>query len=300
MENAIKIENIFIAEEERLSVKKIGTQRYITQVIDTFTFEIQRNLKKFFIVLALFIAIIILMVTINQIQEDKGIEPTDDPLQYARGYLGFIDMLIYISASTFAGSLIVVDFEKQTGNMIFPIIARNRLLIGRVLSVVFMNGLCVLLFYITIGIITYVKYDEIPEILWTSMGWAELYTLTIIAFVTFFSSVMKTTAGAVVVSIILLIMVFNLVLEIGMLLTKEEPIYLLTYYAYIITYILDMPEERFQEMNIPLGTEQEVLPESITLYQWLTPDQVGAFWGMIIYMAILFFLSYVFFRKKNS
>ena len=272
--------------------EKIGSKRKLQQIYDIGYFEIKRNLKKTLILMVIAVVIFILFVIIEEIQLGKGIELPEDPADFAIRFLMMINSLVLISATSYGGSIIVIDFEKLTGNILFPKISRERLFVGRFLANYLMNAFVILFYYILVAFNVFFKYSGIPKILWTSLGWALLYVLLILSFTIFFSSFMKSTAGAVVFSLILNMIVFSIIQSVLSFFTTIEPLFILPYYATIITGCFDMPEgDRFQKLPIMEGFDMTL---------WLTPSPQGALIGTAIFSFIFLFSAYLIFRNRQN
>ena len=281
--------------EEQLTHQGIGTKRALTQITDTITFEFKKNFKKTLINMILFTTIFLLFLIIQEYREAQGVEKPAEALDYLLSYLMMVDLLIYISASSYGGSAIAADFEKQTGNLLFPKISKDRLIIGRSIGLYLMNAFVVLYYYLLIAITTFIKYDALPKEIWQSLGWALLFTFTVLSFVIFLSSFMKSTAAAVVFAIMLFLIIFSIITQIMWITTTKEPIWIITYYGSIILQSVDMPDPRYTDIPIPISET-----ESLTMRMWLTPAANYALGGMIIYGVISLVLAYFIFKRRQS
>jgi len=278
---------------------RAGMKRNFTQIADTFTFEIKKNFKTFIIMLIFFMIIFTLFSIVLYLQEIQEVPLPDDPIDYLTTYLSMIGFLIILSTSGFAGSIIAEDFQKQTGNLLFPKISKIRLFIGRIMSRYLLNAVCIIVYYTLVSTITFIKYEEFPPIILTSLGWALFYTLSMFAFVTFLSSLMKSTSATIITSIIFYLMVFSLILQMmAFFAGGQEPFFLITYYENIITAIFNMPDPRYRELTFG-GPRMGGGPE-ITFTQWITPDELTAFIGMLLYAVILLTLAYLRYRTRQS
>ncbi len=283
-----------IKMEESMQIKEnIGPKRKLQQIYDIGYFEIIRNFKKTLILLIIAAVIFILFVIGQEYQFGQGVELPTDPADFALGFLMMsIDSLVLISATSYGGSIIVTDFEKLTGNILFPKISRERLFVGRFLANYLMNAFVILFYYILIAFIVFIKYLGIPKILWTSLGWALLYILLILSFTILFSSFMKSTAGAVVLSLLINMIVFPIIQSILSVFSTVEPLFILPYYATIITGCFNMPEgDRFQTIPIMEGLD-------ITL--WITPSFQAALIGTTIFSFVFLFSAYLIFRNRQN
>ena len=145
---------------------KIGTKRSYLQIEKTIKFEFLRNGAKFISMLIMSFLIFALFLIIEIIDESNGAIVTEDPAVYFEGYLFMVSFIILIIASTFGGSIIAEDFEKQTGNLLFPKITKDRLLFGRLVARYIYAALAVTFYYVLVAITTFIKYDGIPEVVW--------------------------------------------------------------------------------------------------------------------------------------
>jgi len=295
------LENEQIETEIMLIEKqKAGLRRDLTQIGDTITFEFKRNLKSFILMLLVFLGIFIIFLIVQELQYLQDVPLQEDPIDYIISYTGMFGFMVILSAAGFAGSIIAEDFHKQTGNLIFPKISKTRLLIGRVISRYGLNAICVTFYYILIGLMTFIKYGEIPIVLLGSLGWALIYTFMIFSFVTLLSSIMKSTAITIIVSILFLLIVFNLISMILRFAGVEgEPFYILTYYEGIIANSMAMPDPRYSEINMPTGPGGGG-GEFATFINWVTPTEIAALIGMLIYISVFICLTYFLYKRRQS
>ncbi len=291
-------QELIIVKDMDVDREKVGLKRNFSQIGNTIRFEFKKNLKSLIIMLIVFASVFFLLLLISELQLAQDVALPPDPVNYVTDYLTlFFGFLIIISASLFGGSIIVEDFKKQTGNLLFPKISKTRLLIGRLTSRYTLNAICVSFYYTLISIFTFAKYGEIPIVLWASLGWALLYTFAIMAFVTFMSSVMRSTSATIIVSVLFLLIVFNIITMIlrftGL---TMEPFFLLTYYEGIISGSLSMPNPRYVEIMMPTPGGGD----PVTFTQWLTPTAPAALIGMLIYTSVFLVLAYCIYQRKQS
>ena len=284
--------------KEEVHRMNVGMKYDLIQIHKTVKFEFRKNIKKYFTTTFLSFLIYLLTLAINIASENGGAEAPASPAEYIQSYFTMIDFVIIIIAMNFAGSIIAEDFEKQTGNLLFPKISKERLLIGRIIARYALAILSLLTFYILIAGTTAVKYEEsLPSEIWLSFGWASLYLFSIMAFVTFLSSIAKRTSGAMIGSFIILLMVFQLVSTLLMFAGVEsEPLYILTYYSGIISACFNMPADRsiikhFRTRDGSVGD---------TYLSWITPSVQGAAIGMILYALVFLTIAYLFYKRRQS
>jgi len=273
-----------------------GVRRGFNQVNSTIGFEFKRLKKNIFISLGVVVLFYLLSLSINVIGEGRGVESPATAAEYLQSHLDMIfAFVIVIIAVMFGGSMIALDYDKQTGNLIFPKITKGRLFVGRLIARYLLSAIAVTAYYILTTVTTAIKYKSLPIETLASFGWALLYMFLVLAMVIFFSSFLKKTSTTIVISLVMVLMIFNLTSTILAIAGAEiEPLFILTYYSNIITQSFAMPAERFFEA--PLTPN----PEGPTGFQWITPSIAGAAIGMIIYSTILLVAAYFLFRRRQQ
>lgn len=284
-------------EIQKLTIfrEKVGRKRHFTQMFDTILFELKKNYKNAIIMLLLFIGIFITSLIVNEIMEAQNISLPDDPIDYMTSYLGMFSYLIIMSICAFGGSIIAEDFKKQTGNLLFPKISKGRLLTGRLIARFSFNAIIISVNYFLIGIITGIKYGWVPTELWASMGWALFYAFVLLTFVTFMSSVLKSTTQTILMSMVLLLIVFSMIEEVlSVAGVNIEPFFLIHYYGKIIIASLNMPDARNVEI---IGGRFE--DSDVPHWTWITPSEIGALLGLLIWAGLLLTIAYLFYRRRQ-
>ena len=290
-----QLKEAIVSDSER---KKVGIGRDFTQIGDTFMFELKKNLIPFLIMMIITALMFTLFVLLQTLQEVQDVPLPDEAIQYFISYFQYIfGFLVVLTAAGFAGSIIAEDFQKQTGNLIFPKISKSRLFIGRIMARYLMNAICIVFYYTLVTSITFIKYGEIPLMgILTSLIWALFYTFALFSMVTFVSSIMKSTSASIIVSVFLYLLVFTMIQQImNYLAGGVEPWFLLSYYENIITNIVNMPDPRYREVTMGFGPGG-----GVTFYQWVTPNVLTAFFGILIYSVLFLTLAYVRYRRRQS
>ena len=271
------------------------------QVGSTMKFEFVRNRMNLLIATGASVFVYLLFLIIDLIQQNRGVELPDSNVDYLTNtFLGMLfPFLVIIITVTLGSSIICEDFQKDTGNLIFPKTTKFRLLTGRIIARFIYAITAVTVYYLLAGITTLAYYGTVDTLIFASWGWALLYTFAVFSVVIAFSSIMKNNAGTIILSILLMLIVFNLVDQILVFTgSKLEPLFILTYYSNIITAIFDMPTDRFTEQVFGGGGPGGA--EGITIYSWSTPSIAGAAIGMVIYSVILLSISYILFRFRQK
>ena len=287
-----------------LNINKVdvGMKRGLIQIEKTISFEFLRHAKKLIAMLLTGLFIFVLFYIIQIVTENNSGEAIATSTEFVQEFLTMIDFFIMIVAVTFFGSIIAEDFEKDTGNLLLPKIPKYRLFIGRYIARYIYGCLSVAFYYLVVGITALIIYGDVPGELWGSMLWAMWYLFGVTAFITFFSSIMKRSASAMIIGIMFILIVFNLANMIFMFTGIEaEPFYFLTYYASIITQWFAMPDldARFAEIPIRGGPGSGGV-EGATYFSWLTPSPAGAIIGILVYSAICLTVAYFFYQRRQN
>jgi len=276
-----------------------GVKRSFQQVNSTINFELKRNKKNIFISFGVVALFYVLSLVINLISEGRGAESPTTAGAYIASYLEMIfGLFILIIAVMYGSSMIAQDYEKHTGNLLFPKITKGRLFVGRLISRYLLAALAVVSYYILIIVTALIKYKSFPVLALASLGWALMYMFAVLSLVIFFSSFLNKTSTTIVISLVTILLVFNLGSTILMVTGVEiEPLFILTYYSNIITQVFDMPDVRFFEGPLGIGGPGG---DGATVFQWITPSATGAAVGMIIYAAVLLIAAYFLFRRRQQ
>ena len=150
---------------------KFTVSRRIAQITDTIQFEFVKNAKKILLLVLIAGVIFLLNVVIQGLDINNGMKIPTDPKDYIIGYLGYIDFLIIIITVTIGGSIIATEFEKQTGNLVFPKISRERLLMGRFIGSALQTIMVIAAYYFFIAIAVLIYYGtKFPIEYWYSLG----------------------------------------------------------------------------------------------------------------------------------
>ncbi len=288
---------------ELIEKQKSGLRRNFIQIEKTIKFELKKGFRNFIFILLVFVGIFTIYFIIQELLLSQEVALADDPIDFISQYLGMFGFIVILSAAGFAGSIIAEDFHKQTGNLLFPKISKSNLLIGRIISRYSLNAICVGFYYTLVGIVTFIKYEEIPLAFWGSMVWALLYTFMIFTFVTCLSSILKSTAITIIVSVLFMLIIFNMIPMIFVFAGLEiEPLFIITYYEGIISASMAMPDPRYAEIIMPMGGpgQNGMGGNSVTFFQWITPSETTALIGMLVFISIFLSSAYFLYRRRQS
>ena len=275
-------------------------KRTFSQIFDTIKFEIVRNFRKLLLIMALFFGVfaIFFIYYFNTYSDPTNLLPLL-PNEYIRGYLDLaIQIMILVLAVVFGASTVVEDFEKQTGNLMFPNSTKIRLLAGRTIAAFILGSICIILYYLLIGLDTFRNYNTLPVEFYYSFFWAELYFLMLLSFTIFFSSFSRSSALVIILVVLLILIVFTIVMRLIAFAGYEgEPLFILPYFASIITEILTYPVSRKLTLRLDIRRSEGAAGRTFT--NWLTPDPTTALIFMLGYTIVFLGLSYFLFERRQ-
>lgn len=282
-------------------------KRTVSQITDTIKFEIVRNFKKFLLIMGLFFVVFAIFFynNFNTYSDPNNLLPTLSNtyiLSYLTlaNFLSIISIMILILAVVFGSSLIVEDFEKQTGNLMFPNSTKLRLLVGRTIAAFILGSICIIFYYLLIALdTTLVRSYSLPIEFFYSFFWAELYFLMMLSFTIFFSSFSRSTSLVIILVVLLALIVFTILERlIPFLGYNGEPLFILTYFSEIITYILEYSSTRSKVITFE-GRRVAGSGAGRKFTLWSSPDPTGALLFMVVYTIIFLALAYYLFERRQ-
>ena len=277
-------------------------KRTFSQIFDTIKFEIVRNFRKFLLILGLYFVVFAIFFynNFNTYSDPNNLLPALSN-DYILSYLDFaITIMILVLAVVFGASIIVEDFEKQTGNLMFPNSTKLRLLTGRTIAAFILGSICLTFYYLLIGLDTFFfRNYSLPVEFYYSFFWAELYFLMLLSFTIFFSSFSRSSSLVIILVVLLILIVFTIIERLIPILGYEgEPLFILTYFSNIVTSILAYPAQRSRLVTFE-GRRSAGSGVGRQFTFWSTPDPLGALLFMVGYTVIFLVLGYFLFERRQ-
>ena len=163
------------------------------------------------------------------------------PEDFESFFVGFASILIIICATFFGADALVGEFSNRTGYLIFPTPMKRHVLFSGKFMASLTAGLIVIgIFYAGIGILSLIAAHGIDDHFLLSFAYALEYLLALTAVAYLISSLMKGATGAIVLTFLLPLLIFNIIDGVFMMAgVKFEAS--LTFSAGVIGYILQEP-----------------------------------------------------------
>ena len=197
--------------------------------------------RRFYVMLAIVIIVGGLFTGLVAYYQPGTLVGTGDPLAfYSGGWGGFATFLVVLSTAFFGGDAISGEFQNRTGYFLVPNpIRRSAIYIGKWLAALAASSIILGLFaLIMIANGLYYYPGSLPWGFVQSLGFAWVYLIAALSLTFAFSSLFKSSAISILMSVILLLFVFNFVELIVSAVAGVEPWFSITYGAGIVSSVL--------------------------------------------------------------
>ncbi len=202
-------------------------------------FEMKKHWKKNRILIVSLLAIA-LPLLFYAVPPMLGSDYAETANQFASSNLGFITLMIIISAAMFTGDSISGEFENRTGLILFPTPQRqNSIFVGKYIASLLATWLAVGWYYLVtmLAIGQIYGFDQVSMEFCQSFLLALLYSASAVSLIYFFSAVMKRSISSTLLGFFALMMIMpivSLVLSLG----DVDTWFLVTHSAGLITDVL--------------------------------------------------------------
>ena len=214
---------------------EIARDNIRNDVFDTYLsvkFELMKHLKNRRLLIVAALAVIVPLIFYVKVPNTAGV--------FAVNVLTFLNLLIVISAAMFAGDAVCGEFEKKTNLLSFPTPQRrSSIFAGKYIAALLATFLVVLLYYVvmTLQIAQLYEWGAIPTELGKSFLTALIFSAAAVSVVYFFSSLLKRSISSTIVGFLFLMVILRVVQEI-LTRVNQEPGFIVTYSADLITNVL--------------------------------------------------------------
>lgn len=237
-------------------------------------------------------ALVLVLITALLVTSDR---PTMSFDEVGREYVGFTSILIVIAATLFGGDAIVSEFQTRTGYLLFPNpVKRWSILAGKFVSASGAMVLVLVIYYAVALAAGLIVGDGGASLLMAySFLLAVLYGLSALAVAFLISSVMKGTAGSLILTFAIFFFVFSIAGSLIGALGGVKPWFIPTFAGETLSYIMYTPYPADRIMSTPI-TETA----SFDTYLFY-PDPWLSVGVLIAYTAVPLLLAYLFFRRRE-
>jgi len=217
-------------------------------------YELEKHFKsKGFIGIAAVILLIIVLMT--AVKPLLGIDFATDPVDFVSDYVNWVAIIVLIGAVAFASGSIVSEFEKRTGLLMFPQpVKRFTYLLGKFASTMIVVTAALALYYLIVAVLCLGIVGSVPSTMLVSFGFAVLYGFAVCGVAYLLSSILKSSTGAIVATVLLFLMVMP-ILDPLLSMAGIDPFFLASNASGAIGYSLETPYPETFTMTMPHGAE---------------------------------------------
>lgn len=162
---------------------------------------------------------------------------------FASTYGAFGGLVLVLSAAFFGGDAISSEFQNRTGYFLVPNpIRRSAIYVGKYIAALAASTI-ILLVYVAVFVLNSFYYfgPTLPSQLYGSLLFSWFYLVALLALAFAFSSMFRSSAISVLMTVIVILFVFNIVDFVSSAIAGIEPWFSLTYGGGIATDVLTVP-----------------------------------------------------------
>jgi ABC-2 type transport system permease protein len=202
---------------------------------------------------------------------------------YATWWGGTASLVVVLSGVFFGGDAISGEFQNKTGYFTIPNpIRRSSIYVGKFLAA-FTASTIILVIFAAIAVVNGLYYfgANIPYQFGESFLFAWFYLLAVVGFTFFFSSLFKSSAFSILVSVILLLVAFGIIQDVVASLAGIEPWFILTYGSGIVANVLTVPYPTTTTGRFAFNSYVATIPEGLVI--------IGAYFIVTALLGLLLF-----------
>lgn len=244
--------------------------------------------RRFYVMLAIILIISGLLTVLIGYYRPPGFVGGNALGFYGAGWGSFVNFVVVLSAAFFGGDAISGEFQNRTGYFLVPNpIRRSSIYIGKWLAALGASTIILAIFALIVlanGLFYFpgtipVQYAE-------SVGFAWFYLIAALSLTFAFSSLFKSSAISILMSVILLLFVFTVIDEVASLVAGIEPWFSIIYGSGIVSNVLTVPYPTHVTTG-PFGGPGGSGRFTITTFNATIPEGLAILGIYFIVMAIL-------------
>jgi len=253
--------------------------------------------RRFYVMLAIIVIISGLLTGLVAYYQPASFVAGDSLGFYGAGWGSFANFVIVLSAAFFGGDAISGEFQNKTGYFLVPNpIRRAAIYVGKFLAALAASSIIlgIFAFVMIANVLYYFPSDPLPWGFVQSLIFAWVYLLSVLALAFAFSSLFKSSSISILMSVILLLFVFNVVDTVASIVVGIEPWFSITYGAGIVSNILQVPfPQNHISQSVPIGGGRLF---RIDTYNATVPEGLVI---LLVYFAVMAILGLLLFQRKE-
>ena len=222
-----------------------------------------------------------------------GADAAEDPTDYISGFIGWVDILIVLGATMFAGDAIVSEFQSRTGYLLFPNpVKRSTIFVGKYLSTLGIIVLMLVVYYGIAALLTFAMTGGGTVLAAYSMLFAFVYGAAAAALGFLISSIFKGSTGSLILTFFTLLMILPLIAQL-LPIGEIKPWFMLTFCGGVISTILIEPYPTDVMDSIPIGNGE-------FMNYWSYYPEVGLSLAVLaVYIVVCLGLGMYLFKRRE-
>ncbi|MEF8874585.1 MAG: ABC transporter permease [Candidatus Thermoplasmatota archaeon] len=252
----------------------------------TITFELKKHFQRKRVIISFSLAV--LLPLIFYIVPKVWADFPDSADQFASLSLEFVNLLIIIAGSLFAGDVISGEFEEKTGLLLFPTPQRHMtIFIGKYIGALIPTMMVLSIYYLTTAaeLIGIYGAGALNLNMAKSFLVALVYTTSAVSVVFFFSSLLQRKITSMLLGFFSLMMILPIISNVLQFIVEVEPWYIVTYSAGLITDVFAVTT------TIGGGPDGQL--------SFFTPDFYEGLGVMVVYTLVFLFIGVAFSIKRR-
>jgi len=222
-----------------------------------------------------------------------GADAAEDPTDYISAFIGWVDILIVLGATMFAGDAIVSEFQSRTGYLLFPNpVKRSTIFVGKYLSTLGIIVLMLVVYYGIAALLTFAMTGGGTVLAAYSMLFAFVYGAAAAALGFLISSIFKGSTGSLILTFFTLLMILPLIAQL-LPIGEIKPWFMLTFCGGVISTILIEPYPTDVMDSIPIGNGE-------FMNYWSYYPEVGLSLAVLaVYIVVCLGLGMYLFKRRE-
>ncbi len=282
--------------EDQLTHARVSTTVQIG-TITRYNFLNYFRARRFYVMLSIILIISGLLTALVAYYRPASFVAGDSLGFYGAGWGSFANFVVVLSAAFFGGDAISGEFQNRTGYFLVPNpIRRAAIYVGKYFAALAASSIILGIFALAMiaNGFYYFPSDPVPWDFVESLIFAWVYLLAALALTFAFSSLFKSSSISILMSVILLLFVFNVVDTVASIVVGIEPWFSITYGAGIVPNVLQVPfPPNHISQTVPIGegrffrieTYNATIPEGVLL--------------LVTYFVVMYGLGLMLFERKE-
>jgi ABC-type transport system involved in multi-copper enzyme maturation permease subunit len=175
-----------------------------------------------------------------------------DAAYFAQRFIAWVNVLVVVGATLFAGDALASEFQNRTGYLMFPNpIKRGVFFAGKLTASLLTLFFVLAVYYLVVSVLTISHSGDLSDLTYRSFGLALLYASAATGIAYLISSIMKGTTGALVLTLAVLLLIFPIIDGV-LFFAGVKPVISVYFSSGAISYIMQTPYPTDMQVHLPI------------------------------------------------